>query len=377
MERKRFEFKSRSVDAAKKRASGNKSDRITKEGYKIFTADEGENKLRIMPNTWDVDVKHYGFDVYTHYQVGPDKAQYLCLEKMRLNGGTCPICEQGYKPAKAEADAEPADNKDRKKQLKDYAYSLMPKQAAAMWIIDRKHEDIGPQIFLMTAKMDREFAALGVDPSDGSLISVESPSEGYDIIFTRTGKGLLTNYTGHQVARRASPLSTEHGDKWMLFIETNPLPNCFISFSAEYIDAVYHAKLPNKVDSDEGTDSVEETKTEQVEQASEENHGTSHEETSTEEEIVFTYEDLASQSTSDLANFAKENGIFTPKEVMLAGSNILNKLCNKLGITIPENKPAEAPANTPPSTGDTPNSGNPRAAYAERMKKIKEEALKA
>jgi hypothetical protein len=360
MEPKRFVYKPRSVDAVKKRASGSKSDRIVKDGYKVLTAAEGENVLRIMPNTWDAEVTHYGFDVYTHYGVGPDKAQYLCLERMKL-GSKCPVCEEGYKPARAEWEAEPVTNKDRKDELKKYMVSLSPKQQVAMWVIDRKHEDLGPQIFLMTAKMDREFAALGVDPSDGSLISIESPTEGFDIIFTRTGKGLTTEYTGKQVARRATPLSSENGDKWMLLVEKNPLPKCFVSFSFDYIDAVYHAKLPNKVDAD-GTDEGTEvdTKMAHVQEDHDQVTGESNEETSTnasqEEEITFTYEDLVSQPAADLANFARENGIFTTKEIMLAGSNILNKLCSKMGITVPGDKPAEAPAPTPPADNSARNS---------------------
>lgn len=364
-------WKQRSVDSVKKRASGNKSDRITKEGFKIFTPAEGENVLRILPNRWDPENKHYGYDVYTHYQVGPDKAQYLCLEKMRLNGGVCPVCEQGYKPAKTEADVEPAENKDRKKQLKDYAYSLMPKQAAAMWVIDRKHEDLGPQIYLMTAKMDRKFAALGVDPSDGSLIEIESLTAGYDIIFTRIGKGLTTEYTGKQVARRATALGK---DEWVTFIEKNPLPNCFISFSFEYIDAVYHAKLPNTVDADgEETGSAEDTQTAHVQDSNDNTTAEdSHEEVSTEsnheagQEANYTYEDLASLTTAELVDFAKSEGILNILDIKkaVAANNVLNVMCSKMGITVPgvDSKPAEVPAQTPPADSSSRNT------YKERLK---------
>ncbi len=374
MEQKKYTYNKRTVDAVKKRASGSKSDKVIKDGFKEYKSVEGENKLRIMPNTWQTKPEHYGYDVYTHYGVGPDKAQYLCLERMKVNGGKCSICDEGYKPARAEWEAEPATNKDRKEELKKYMVSLAPKKQVAMWVIDRKHEDVGPQIFMMTANMDKEFAGLGVDPTDGSLIEIESPEEGYDIIFTRTGKGLNTEYTGKQVARRPSHLSVPEGQKWLDFIEKNPLPNCFLAFSFEYIDAVYHAKLPNKPDTeDEGEETGTEasasaqTPAKEQEHHEEDIHAGTVEENSTDdsagqEEVTLTYEDLSSLSVQDLVNFAKENAILNAVELKIAGNNILPKLCEKMGIEVPVKTETPAPVSSA------------RNAYAEKLKKITNEA---
>lgn len=370
MEQKKFVFKQRSVEDVKKIASGSKSDRVIKEGYKEFKSQEGENQLRVMPNTWDEKPKHYGMTIYVHYQVGPDKAQYLCLEKMRLGTSKCSICDEGYKPARAEWEAEPESNKERKEELKKYMNSLAPKKAVPMWVIDRKHEDAGPQIYLMTDAMNKEFAARGVDAFDGSLISIEDPYEGYDISFTKTGKGLGTKYIGHDVARRKTPLSTEHGEKWLEFIVSHPLPQCLVESTSEYIDAVYHAKLPNKVDADEGTDSVE-SKSEQVDpadvQSEEVNDAPAdalHEETPAEApaEETYSYEDLASLTTDELVDFVKSVNLLNVLDIKraVAANNLLSKACEKMGIATPAGKPLPV-----------------KSAFAEQMDRIKASTAKA
>lgn len=374
MEQKKYTWNKRTVEAVKKRASGSKSDKVLKDGFKEYKAVEGENKLRIMPNTWQTKPEHYGLDVHIHYGVGPDKAQYLCLERMKLNGGKCPICEEGYKPARAEWEAEPVTNKDRKEELKKYMIGISPKKQVAMWVIDRKHEDVGPQIFMMTKTMDKDFAGLGVDPTDGALIELENPEEGYDIIFTRTGKGLATEYTQKQVARRQSPLSVTEGQKWMEFINKNSLPTCFVSFSFEYIDAVYHAKLPNKPDAEEGTEEAG-TETPASGQTPAQEHAedgaqpaeVSQDEASAEtpqEDVSLTYGDLASLSVQELVDFAKENAILNGVEIKIAGNNILNKLCAKMEIEVPASKAVEASAPAPSA----------RNSYQEKLNKIKNES---
>jgi hypothetical protein len=294
---------------------------------------------------------------------------------MGLGTKKCSICEEGYKPARAEWEAEPESNKERKEELKKYMNSLAPKKTVPMWVIDRKHEDAGPQIYLMTDAMNKEFAARGVDAFDGSLISIEDPYEGYDISFTKTGKGIGTKYIGHDVARRKTPLSTEHGEKWLEFIMDHPLPKCLVEFTSDYIDAVYHAKLPNKVDADEGTDSVgtESTETETafmggagviVEEVNDAPAEEVHEETTAEApaEETYSYEDLASLTTDELVEFVKSTNLLNVLDIKraVAANNLLGKVCEKMGIAVPTGKPLPA-----------------KSAFAEQMDRIKASTAKA
>lgn len=360
----KFEYKKRSADDVNKRsqqqASGSQTDKIVKEGFKVVTAKEGENRFRIMPPTW-ANPKHYGFDVWIHYGVGPDKGQYLCLDKMK--GTKCPICEQGYLPAKKEWEDE--TNKARKEELKKYMNSLAPKRQVAMWVIDRNEEKEGPQLFKMPWTMDRNFSRLSIDPTDKSVISIDSPSEGegYDIIFTRLGKGLNTEYEGEQIARRSTSLGD---DKWLEFIMKNPIPDCFISFTYEYINDKYHAKLPNKVDGEEVADETNATSTHttaSVETAVEETDdapetsGSAEETSESNQSVSFTYEELASLSSDDLVNFAKENAILNAIEIKmaLASNSVLNKLCAKLNVTVPAPKASEPQASARQSLKDKLN----------------------
>lgn len=346
MDTKKYTFTPRSADAVKKRASGSTSDKILKDGIKQFTATEGENVLRILYNNWEAIPKHYGYDVWVHYGVGADKGQYLCLEKMKVEGGKCPMCEGVYKKAKADFDACPSTDKARKEELRIYMNSVAPKRQVALWIINRAQEDLGPQLFLMTGPVDRQFIALSIDPTDRALIQVENPSEGYDIIFTRTGKALNTKYTNLLIARRPSPLGTEDQmAKWVAFIDKHRLPNCFVTFSFDHINAVYNAQVVNKVDGEEiEDDSTTEEHTTSHEAQSVEEHETSSSEVvaeSSPEAPTWTYEELASLSKVELINFVKETQILGMVDLKLSTvptapeNKLLLKVCEKMGITVP------------------------------------------
>lgn len=196
--KKKFAYKKRSKEDVEKRANQSAypdSDNYIKDDVKLFTPHDGDNLIRILPPTWD-DATHFGIDVHLHYQVGANKNTYVCPEA--LNGDPCPICEE-----KRRAESEGDD---------DYAKDLKASKRTLVYIVDRDADGDGLEqlrVWPMSWTFDRDISALSIDRRSGEVLSVDNPSEGYDIEFTREGKGLNTKYIGLKVARRESELDND------------------------------------------------------------------------------------------------------------------------------------------------------------------------
>lgn len=240
----RFKYKKRDKKAVEKRAhqSGGLFDSILKSNFASFNPKEGDYSLRIMPPTWP-DAEHYGLDVFVHYGVGSDNQSYACLNKML--GEKCPVCEE-RKKAEAEGDA-------------DYAKMLTATKRVLVWVIDRANEDSGPLLWSMPWTVDRDFSNLSIDKKSGEVFAIDDPAEGFDIDFTRKGKGLKTKYIGAQIARRESPLNDdpEIVDEWLMFIQDNPLTEVIQYFDYDHIAAVAKGRPKDNEDEDDEEDEDE------------------------------------------------------------------------------------------------------------------------
>jgi hypothetical protein len=223
-----FSYRERSVDDVKSRASqsGSSRDSFLKDNVTYFTPKVGDNTVRILPPTWD-DARHFGIDVHVHYEIGPDKAAYLCLDKME--GKPCPICEER---AKAEASGDT-----------DYAAKLKASKRVLVYVIDRDTEKDGVKLWNMSWTIDRDLAALCVDKRTGEVYYIDHPDTGYDISFERKGTGLKTEYLGMQVARRASELGSS---KWLDYAEDNPIPDLLVFHDYEHISDVFSGRSSHK-----------------------------------------------------------------------------------------------------------------------------------
>ncbi len=240
----RFKYKKRDKKAVEKRAhqSGGLFDSILKSDFTSFNPKEGNYCLRILPPTWP-DAEHYGLDVFVHYGVGSDNQSYVCLDKML--GETCPVCEERRK-AEAEGDV-------------DYAKMLTATKRVLVWVIDRANEDSGPLLWSMPWTVDRDFSNLSIDKKTGEVFAIDDPEEGFDVDFTRQGKGLKTKYIGSQIARRESPLNDdpEIMDEWLAFIQDNPLTDTIQYFDYDHIAAVAKGRPKEDEDDDDEDDDDE------------------------------------------------------------------------------------------------------------------------
>lgn len=211
------------------------------EGFTIFKPKEGENTIRILPLTWE-DTEKYGTSweimVYVHNNIGPDKGQFLCLDKMK--GEPCPICE---------ARRSAVDDEER--------YALSPNMRAMCWLIDRDAENAGPQWWQMPIKkIFKVVNSRSIDKKTGAPILIDDPEEGYDLAFTREGTGLKTDYTGVEVFRDPTPVHEDQKtqDRWLAYIMENPLPDILNFQDADYIEKVLSGRVSKKQDDDEGDD---------------------------------------------------------------------------------------------------------------------------
>lgn len=220
----RFVYKERSVDDMKARASGDSQfDSWTKQNCPMFTPKAGKHRLRILPPTWE-DARHYGYDVYLNYGIGPDNQTYLSLSRML--GEEDPVKEEHDRAANA-------GNEDDAKALKANKRILC-------YVIDRKNEDAGPLLWAMPVTIDRDLVALSIDETTGEILAIDHPTDGYDISFTKEGEKLRTTYTGIQIARAPSPLSPDQdvADSWLDYVLAHPVPECLNFYGYDHIKAV-------------------------------------------------------------------------------------------------------------------------------------------
>lgn len=236
----------RSVEdvARRSKQSGGSYDSYVVNDVSFLKPREGENVVRIMPSTWE-DMEKWGNDwsieVWLHRDVGPDKATYLCLDKML--GKKCPVCEA----RRVAEDQEEAD-------------ALKPGWRALAWAIDRDNEKAGPQIWGIPVTVFRDIHARSIDKKTQAVILIDHDEEGYDVIFNKEGTGLKTKYNGLEVSRDATPLhdNEKTQQKWLDYIQARPLPDILQYFDAEHIEKVLFGQKSSKVEeSEEGEQSTD------------------------------------------------------------------------------------------------------------------------
>jgi len=217
----RYEYTSRSADQARKRSNqgGGDFDKYLVDAIKMWKPNDGANTIRILPPTWNKP-EHFGYDIYVHYGVGPDRQSYLCPSKMK--GEPCPICEE-------RAEAERAGDEK-------YAKDLKPRQRVLVYVVDRDHEKEGVQAWASPWTFDRDLAKVSTDRKSGAVLAIDHPEEGYDVEFDKKGAKDRTEYLGIAVARRDSPIGD---DKWLDFAMDHPLPDQLQFFDYDHIKRAF------------------------------------------------------------------------------------------------------------------------------------------
>jgi hypothetical protein len=215
-----FVYKKRAPEIVQARAisSGNDFKGFIKNEYTTYQAKDGDNWVRLLPPTWD-EAQHYGWDVYVHFSIGPDKASVLCNAKMFKT--RCPICD-------AQQVALKAGDEELSKELR-------PNKRVLAWILDRQEASKGPLIWSMSYTQDKDICAISTDAMTGEYYALDDPDGGFDITFKKKGKGLNTEYNGYQVARRHSSVDRVHID----YIVNNPLPETLLPRDYDEVKTIF------------------------------------------------------------------------------------------------------------------------------------------
>lgn len=221
-----FNYRPRAPEAASARLDryqkGNR-DSYLQPQVDLFTPKEGDNWIRILPPTWE-NADHYAYELFVHYEVGPDNNTYLCLERM-LNE-QCPLCEELRKAKLAGEES--------------YARALECGTRLGAWVLDRENENKGVLAWLYSPTIDREILMQSRDRRTGEVLQIDHPAQGFDVEFTRKGKGMTTKYTGIKLARQPS----EVPESALQFITDTPFPNVLVFHDAAHIEVAFAGAPP-------------------------------------------------------------------------------------------------------------------------------------
>ena len=225
-----FQYVARPQDAWERRAnqSGTQYIGIIKDQYNVFRPRKDDNSIRILPPTWENPL-HYGYDIWVHFGVGPEKGQVLCLQKMKHQ--RCPICDFQVKA---------------EEQGREDAGDYKPIRRVVVWIVDRKAEkpEDNPMVWAMPWTVDRDISAICRDKETGELYMIDHPEAGFDVYFTKTGEKEQTKYVALQLARR----STTVDSSIVKVIADNPIPSVLIWRSYEEVNLIFSGEIPIKED---------------------------------------------------------------------------------------------------------------------------------
>jgi hypothetical protein len=170
-------------------------------GGGFFSPPDGRSVIRILPEVGDMTF--FFQQVGTHMLPDTDnKKQFYCPAFTSEGELECPICEYVEQL-----------KKDGSKASQALADALRVKKKFWMNVIDRDHEGVGPQIFTPGVMIFGQISSLISDPDYGDIFDIE---KGIDIIITRKGKNLETEYQV-KPKRDDSPLSEdpELVKKWL------------------------------------------------------------------------------------------------------------------------------------------------------------------
>ena len=224
MAQRPFVYRPRTVEDVLQRAQDNENrPGIFLPSYNIYKVRNGENWIRILPATWD-DARHWGFDVFVHWRSVAqrlNRATVLC--NARMGNGKCPGCEIRVQEERAGADEATLRQ-------------LNATHRTVAWLIDRKAEEEGPQLWAMPYQsVDLGIQARSIDRTNGELYLVDDLEAGYDVTFNKTGKDLATRYVGVELVRHPSAIDQVYFD----YVIDHPIPECLIWRSYEQVLEMY------------------------------------------------------------------------------------------------------------------------------------------
>lgn len=142
----------------------------------FFSPQEGKNQIRILPEAGEMEIFYQPVGI--HYLGGNQRV--YCPSFTSEKSLKCPICEVVRTLYKSN---NPAD--------KALAGKIRVRKKYWMNVIDRKNSSQGPLVFTPGQVIMSHIVALINDPDYGD---VSDPDAGFDIVITRKGTGIDTEY---------------------------------------------------------------------------------------------------------------------------------------------------------------------------------------
>ena len=186
---------------------------LDRDAYTSFVPHDGGNRVVVVDPLEIDELKYYGFDVFFHRRVGPMRDYFLCrpemfqkhtwLRELSQPRG-CPVC-LGRTNELWESDP-------------DTAKTLFPDHRRLIWVLDFKSDDPGQlRLWSCPVGLAEEILAQSQNPSTGEFVDISNPAGARVVVFTRTGTGLTTKYSGVQISEEAVELDDTIADQRVLF----------------------------------------------------------------------------------------------------------------------------------------------------------------
>jgi hypothetical protein len=162
----------------------------TIEGGHFWYPKNGEHALRILP--WH-DHEHWAMaPVWEHRFVGVHNSNYLCLQLMLQK--RCPICEE---------------ERAIKARDPEAAKKIAAKSRYYLYVLDRRGlNSEEPLVWNIWDKLHRSIL-LQTKSSRGDIIEPAEPDNGFDMVFVKSGSGMIADYDGFKFDQQPCPIFTD------------------------------------------------------------------------------------------------------------------------------------------------------------------------
>jgi len=170
-------------------------------GLKFYTAKKNDNYIAILPPP--DEESYWGQLVYVHFRIGVNRSSFLCPVRNGIKGGRCPICEEHKNLV--DGGEEDADI------LRPYR--ITPR--VLYYVLDMESESTmmeGTKLFTAPITLDNNILELVRNKrrsGEPDIIDISHPEFGKNVIFTKKGEGLRTEYLGVKLEDRDEPIPEE------------------------------------------------------------------------------------------------------------------------------------------------------------------------
>ena len=173
-------------------------DVLERKGIGQYKAEDGDNFVCILPPPNDPNgEKMYFKEIFIHRNVGVNRRTFLCPK--RMENKECPICNYVDK-LKAINPEDPVAVK-----LSVGIRYLFFGIRYLFFVIDTrsvKSSAMGCQWYDAPGQFKQDVVSLSTNRRTGTAIDVSDPDDGKDVVFTRSGKGKGTRYSGFEFEDR-------------------------------------------------------------------------------------------------------------------------------------------------------------------------------